>query len=145
MTTKAKTKTLRVTKADIDNLAQLELAMKEQKKLFAAAEKKYKTALSPVLDYLDLQVKLPPTKGAELRGKRYVLEFGAKRVQRFLKDTVEALRRLEAVRQGLGYENISIALGVLDKELRADEVEDIIGKEYGGRVVKATFVGDPTK
>ena len=132
----------KVTKADIDTLAKLELSMKEQKKLFTAAEKKYKTALEPVLTYLEEEVKLAPTKGAELRGKEYILEFGAKRVQRFLKDTIEALRRLEAVRKGLGYEHISIPLKVLDEQLRADEITDIIGKDYGSRSVKATFVGD---
>ena len=134
----------KVTKADVDNLAKLELSMKEQRKLFNAAEKKYKTALVPVIEYLDDVLKLGPLKGAELRGKQYILEFGKKREQRFLKDTVEALRRLEAVREGLGFENISIALKVLDTELRADELTDLIGKTYGARSVKAVFVGDPT-
>lgn len=132
----------KVTKAEVDALAVLEVEMRTARKTFQAIEKKYKLALSPVLEYLDDVLKIAPDKAAEMRGKQYVLLFGAKREQRFLKDTVEALRRLEGVRQGLGYENISIALGVLDEQLRADEVTDIIGMAYGNRSVKTTFIGE---
>lgn len=132
----------KVTKADVDNLAVLELAMRAKRKEFQAAEKKYKLALAPVVTYLDEALKIPADNSAQMRGKTYLLEFGAKREQRFIKDMVEALRRLESVRQGLGYEHISIPLGVLDEELRADEVTDIIGKTYGNRSVKATLLGD---
>ncbi|MEA3242869.1 MAG: hypothetical protein U9Q19_05435 [Pseudomonadota bacterium] len=135
----------KVTKAEVDTLATLEIEVRAKKKAFQAIEKKYKLALGPILEYLDTTLKIAPDKAAEIRGKQYVMLFGAKRQQRYLKDTVEALRRLEAVRQGLGYENISIALGVLDEQLRADEVTDIIGQTYGSRSVKSTFIGEEDK
>ena len=93
-----------------------------------------------IVQYLDEALKIPATKEAELRGKSYVVLFGKKRETRFIKDMTEALRRLEAVRQGLGYEHISIPLKVLDEQLRADELTDLVGKSYGNRSVKSTLV-----
>jgi hypothetical protein len=126
-----------VTKADVDVFALLEIEMRAARKAYQAIEKKYKLELGPILAYLD-ETGAVPNKKATIRGHKYVVEFGAKRVQRVLLDTVEALRRLEAVRPGLGYENISIALKVLDEQLRADEITDIIGQTYGSRSVKST-------
>jgi hypothetical protein len=132
----------KVIKRDIDNLAVLEIEMRKARKEFQAVEKKYKLALGPILQYLDDVLKIPPTKGAQMRGKTYIVDFGTKREQRFILDMVEALRRLESVREGLGYEHISIPLGVLDEELRKDETTDLIGKSYGNRSVKSTFIGE---
>ena len=132
----------KITKTDVDNFATLEVELRAKRKEFQALEKKYKLALEPFVTYLDEALKIPATKGAELRGKRYIVLFGKKRETRFIKDMTEALRRLEAVRQGLGYEHISIPLGVLDEQLRADELTDLVGKSYGNRSVKSTLVGD---
>lgn len=132
--------TTKVTKKTVDELAILKNEYDAANKALKAAEKKLKLAQAPVVEYLEDVLKIGPKKGAELRGNRFILEFGAKRETRVLKDPVEALRRLEAVRQGLGFEHISIPLKVLDEELRADEVTDLIRYEYGNRSMKATDI-----
>ena len=134
--------TIKVTKKTVDELAELKNAYDKANKALKAAEKKLKLAQAPVVEYLEDVLKIGAKKGAELRGLKYVLEFGAKRETRVLKDPVEALRRLEAVRQGLGFEHISIPLKVLDEELRADEITDLIGFTYGARSMKATNIDD---
>lgn len=129
----------RVTKNQIDQLASLKVAADLATKQANKAKKLYEAALTPVLEYLDESLKLKPLQKAELRGNRSEVDFGPCRKNRKIKDMVEALRRLEAVRQGLGFEHISIPLKVLDEELRSEELDDLVRIEYGGRSVKATI------
>lgn len=129
----------RVTKRIIDELANLKADFDVKNKEATAAKKKYGIALEPVLEYINDVLKVPAKKGAQLRGANSEVEFGARAEKRELKDPVEALRRLESVRKGLGYEHIAIALKVLDEQLRAEEVSDLITTHYGARRVKATI------
>ena len=132
----------RVTKTQIDQLAHLKASYDQANKEAKKVEKLYKTALAPVLEYLDEVLKLPVSETAELRGKTTIVEFGKCRQTRVITDQVEALRRLEAVREGLGFASITIPLKVLDAELRAEELTDLVKTEHGARSVKATIFDD---
>lgn len=132
----------RVTKRIVDELANLKTDFDVKSKAAAAAKKKYSIALEPVLTYINDVLKVPATKGAQLRGAHSEVEFGARAEKREVIDPVEALRRLEAVRKGLGYEHVSIALKILDEQLRAEELKDLVTTNYGARRVKATVFND---
>lgn len=124
------------TKAQIDELALLELEMKKTKEVADRAKKLYDRALAPIAEYVDTRADNEEPYG--LRGTKFLVEFGKKRSTRKLLDPRTALSMLERVKKGLGFANISIPIGVLDEHLRAEETKGLYEVQYGARSVKVT-------
>jgi hypothetical protein len=128
---------MKVTKKLIDDTTEKYLAMVEAKKEFERKDKAWKTALEPIVTYVEDVLKLPPESAAELRGHHTALKIGKQRETKYVKDQLQALQLLEHREQGLGYSNIQIPLRVLQQNLALPEYEDLLGKTYGSRIVKA--------
>jgi hypothetical protein len=120
----------------VDALAYAREERDRIKKELAVAEKKYQTALAPILAAVEAQAQ--PKQGVQLTGAAWSVELGKAREERKLIDPVQALVRLESVERGLGYRSISIPIKVLDNYLRPEEREDLFTITYGARSVKAT-------
>ena len=129
---------MKLTKKMIDEAATLKQAYEKAHKDANTAKKAYELKVKPILEYIEDELKLAPKKSVEIKGAHKLMEFGPKRAKRVIKEPVEALRRLEAVEQGLGFSHISIPLKVLDEQLRASEVEDLVTLKYESRSVKVT-------
>lgn len=128
---------MKVTKKLIDDTTEKYLAMVEAKKEFERKDKAWKTALEPIVTYVEDVLKLPPESAAELRGHHTALKIGKQRETKSLTDPVAALDLLESRQQGLGYSSIQIPLRVLQQNLALPEYQDLLCKTYGARVVKA--------
>ena len=151
-------KTMKPTKPSpetVDQIAQLIWEIEEvtrEHKQRAFFLKTLKSKLAKIKDsvdeYVNKEYPMDPKKGprhaqsAQLSGNIAILNYGKQKDARTIIDQVEALRRLENVREGLGFESMTIALKVLDDELRASEVEDLIRHEYKERRVKAVRIED---
>jgi hypothetical protein len=127
---------MKLTKAMVDNLASLKLRVDKLKAELKQAETVYERELKPVAEYVNSEAK--PEQSLNLTGVTMLMEFGKQREVRKLVSPVEALLKLEKVEKGLGYANISIPIGVLDKYLRPGEEEGLFTSEYGARSVKVT-------
>lgn len=138
-------KTMKPNPEVIDQIAEILWQREHLKKQDKALTLKLAPLLEPVTDYVNFEYPMDPkiprrAQTAKVPGNVAELNFGKQRDARVLIDQVEALRRLENVREGLGFESISIALKVLDDELRASEVEDLIRHEYKERRIKAVRI-----
>ena len=129
---------MKITKKVIDDVTAKYIEMDRTKKEAAKAKKAYDLAIGPVVDYVNDDLKLQHDKGAELKGHHSVIEFGVQRKVRKLINTIEALRRLETKKKGLGYSLISLNIGDLESNLAPDQYTDLLDEEYGARHVKCT-------
>lgn len=129
---------MKVTKRMIDETSGMFHAMTEAEKEYKAKKKAYDLAIKPIIKYVEEDLNLPSQKAAELKGAHSVLEIGKQRETEVITDHVEALRRLEAKEQGLGFSLMTLTLKAMRDNLAPADFEDLLTVKHGKRHVKAT-------
>lgn len=133
---------MKVTLKTIDNAAALYEDMKALEAQYKKAKARWDEAEKELVGYVEAQAGVKPTSQVRLRGKHSLINIGKQRETHFITNPVEALRRLEAVEQGLGYGSISIPLSALRDNMAERDYADLLDVKYGKRNVTATDLSE---